>query len=260
MRRLLVALALLAACRRAPPTPMLLIAGASTMQRYLETLVTAFAKREPSIRVVSDAGGAAAGVIALRRGAIDVALLTRDLKPEEDDPLVRNYLIAKDGIAIVVNPANPVSNLTLAQLKQIYTLEIVSWKALGGPDVKIELLTRDPTARLQRSLRDLVLAGDEMPRGHMVTSRAEMLAAIQASPWAIGFTSLHMLTKELKAFTIDGVPMNRVTILSGRYPLARSFYIATYGAPTPEADKLVRFTLGDAGQSLLAGDGLIPVR
>jgi phosphate transport system substrate-binding protein len=100
-RRLLMIVAVgvvvLGSCRRTPPTSMLLIAGSTTMQRYIANIVAAFAKREPTINIVSDAGGAAAGIIALKRGAIDVALLARDLTNDEDDTQIRNYLVAKDG-------------------------------------------------------------------------------------------------------------------------------------------------------------------
>ena len=249
----------LASCRRTPPTSMLLIAGSTTMQRYIANIIAAFAKREPTINVVSDAGGAAAGIIALKRGAIDVALLARDLTNDEDDPQIRNYLVAKDGLAIIVSPANPVSNLTMDQLRQVYQEKIVSWKALGGPDAKIEILTREPTAKVQRSLRDLILRGDEMPHGRQVNSRQMMMSAVKSSPNALGFVSLRGLTEDVKDLTIDGVAMSRLTILSGRYPLSRSFYVVLYGLSTPTADKLVSFTLSAEGQAIFAEDGLIPV-
>jgi phosphate transport system substrate-binding protein len=255
-----VSVLVLGSCRRTPPTSMLLVAGSTTMQRYIANIVAAFAKREPTINVVSDAGGAAAGVIALKRGAIDVALIARDLTNDEDDPQIRNYLVAKDGLAIIVSSANPVSNLTMEQLRQIYQEKIVSWKALGGPDAKIEILTREPSAKVQRSLRDLVLRGDEMPVGRQVNSRQEMTSAVKASPNAMGFVSLRGLTDDVKALTIDGVAMSRLTILSSRYPLSRSFYVALYGLSTPAAEKLVSFTLSAEGQAIFAEDGLIPVR
>jgi phosphate transport system substrate-binding protein len=257
---LALALVALAGCKRAPSTQMLLVAGSTTMQRVLTHIVAEFAKREPGINIVNEAGGAAAGIIALKRGAIDVATLSRDLTKDEDDGRIRDYLIARDGLAIILNPANPIANLTVAQLRQIYTQQVTSWKALGGPDAKIEILTRDSTVQVQRSLRDIVLHGAPLPPGREVSSRDEMIEAVKTAPNAIGFVSLRGMDPSVKALTINGVAMTRLTILSGRYPLSRSFYLVLYGLSAPAAEKLVTFARSADGQAILAEDGLIPVR
>ena len=242
-----------------PQEQVLLVAGSSTMRSFVDPLVDDFKKKEAHTVVENQAGGATAGVIALKRGAIDVAMLTRDLKEEEDDRELRNYLVARDAIAIVVNKQNPVSDLSRHQLHKIYEGEITSWKALGGPDAPIEILTREPGSTTEKSVRDYVLGGDEMPKGRQTQSRDDMVAAVKSSPNAIGFAPLAGISPDVKVLTIDGVPITRPTVLSGRYPLSRSFYLVLYGASSPTAERFVAFALSKEGQDLLAKDGLLPV-
>jgi len=99
-----------------------------------------------------------------------------------------------------------------------------------------------------------------MPPGRQVGSHQEMLDAVKSSPGAIGFVSLREIQPGVKVATIDGVAIDRLTILSGRYPLSRSFYLVLYGDSTPAAEKLVAFALSDAGQAIFAEDGLVPLR
>ena len=245
--------------QHAPAEEVLLVAGSSTMRSFVTPLVDEFKKKETRAIIENQAGGATAGVIALKRGAIDVAMLTRDLREEEDDPQLRNYLVARDAIAILVNTQNPVSNIPRKMLHKVYEGEITSWKALGGPDAPIEILTREPASNAQKSLRDYVLGGDEMPKGRQVNSREEMIAAVKASPNAIGFGQLAAVTSDTKELTIDGVPINKLTVLSSRYPLSRSFYLVLYGAAAPGAERFVAFALSKEGQDAFAKQGLLPV-
>ncbi len=238
----------------------ILIAGSTTMQRYLKPVVEAFAKEYPNVTVVSEAGGAAAGVMALKRGSIDVATMTRDVKPAEDDIDLRNYLIARDGIALLVNPSNPVKSLTVEQLTPIYQGLTTSWKAVGGDDAPITLLTRDPESNTQRSLRDLLVGGDQLPAGKLMKTTADLMKEVASDPHAIGFVSSHHVTPEMHVLQVGDVEKTRNTVLSGRSPLARSFYVVHFGqAPPPAAGKFVAFLLSDKGRAAIEKEGLIVV-
>jgi phosphate transport system substrate-binding protein len=250
-----------ATCKAPAPQETLLIAGSSAMKLYMAPVVEAFAAKNPKASIVCEEGGAAAGVIALKREAIDVAMIGRDVTPEEDEDALRDFLVARDGVAIVVPKANPISSLTLKQLAEIASGAVTSWKAIGGADAPITVLDRPVTSELRKSFMDLVLEGEEPTHAATIAKgNEELMATLAANPHAIGYVSYHHADSPgIKTLTIGGVEMNRGTMLSGRYPLTRSFYLAVYMKPTPLADAFISFAVSKEGQSLLAGKGLLSV-
>lgn len=277
-------LALAPGCRSQTKTQeTLLIAGNASLARYLEPVVREFTALHPSASVVVEPGGSTAAVIALKRGAIDVAALSRLVAAEEDDPYLHDYQICRDGIAIVLSPANPLLaggeasalaeakaaegkeksrtvDLTKRQLEDIFSGDVTSWKQLGGPDRPINAYVREKTSRSSRSFNELVLDGDDPFPGAKVVKRTDdMIEALKKDPNGIGFLSVRKLTKELVVAKVEGVEMNRLTMLSGRYPLARTFYLAVYMKPSKLAEEFLQFTLSKTGQELLAKDGLLAV-
>jgi len=258
-RELLVGAATLvaaAACRRARPRASLLVAGAKAMESYVTLLAAAF---DPAVAFVVEAGGASASVIALKRGAIDVATMLRDFTEREEDPLLRNYLVARDGIAILVNRANPIKDLRMDDLRRIYARDVTSWREVGGADVPIAIVTREDSSHTQRSLRDILLGGDRMPDGRTASSREQMVAMVAKDPNAIGFSAFAGIGGDVSVVAVDSVPLTRPTIVSGRYPLSRSFYLVLYGTSTPAAERFVSFAIGSDGQAILEHAGLLPV-
>jgi phosphate transport system substrate-binding protein len=257
---LLVAATLLS-CRPKKAPESLLIAGSTTMAAYLRPVADAFAHRNPGTNVVCDEGGASAGLVALKRGAIDVALLSRDLVAEEDNLYLRDYLVARDGVAIVVHPNNPVKKLRVKELTGIFSGETTSWKAVGGPDQPIRLLDLPKGERARKSLQDLLLSGEEPSKSaRVVGSVTEMASTVAADVAAIGYLALRNMSSSVAAIAVDGVEMSRFTMLSGRYPLTRSFYLVTYQEQSRIVSSFVEFALSREGQDIIAAQGLIPVR
>jgi phosphate transport system substrate-binding protein len=249
-----------AACKPGAPQETLLIAGSSSMKLYLDPVVEAFAAAHPRASVVCEGGGAAAGVLALKREAIDIALIGRDVTAEEDDDNLRDFLVARDGVAIVVSKSNSIAGLTLKQLAEIASGTITSWKQVGGPDAPIVFLDRPKTSQLRKSFMDLVLEGEEPMNGATIAKTyEEMAAAITTNIHALGYVSFHHAGADLRALPINGVEMSRGTMLSGRYPLTRSFYLAVYMKPSSLAESFVSFTMSKEGQSLLVDKGLLAV-
>jgi phosphate transport system substrate-binding protein len=248
-----------AGCKRAPETETLLIAGSSTMSAYLAPVVKEFAAKNPSVNVVSEGGGSTAGLVALKHGAIDVAAVARPIKPTEDDLYLRDYLVARDGVAVVVNPANPVGDLTVHQLARIFDGEATKWHDVGGGEGAILVVARDQSSHVRKSFEELlVLSGDESAPGQRIAANAaELLDIVRATPGAIGYLTLHRMGPGVKALRVNGVEMTRMTMLSGRYPLSRSFYLAVHLNGAPLADKFIEFTLSKDGQNILATDGLL---
>ena len=251
---------LCATCKPPQLEETLLIAGSSTMKLYLEPVVSAFAAKNPRASIVCEGGGAAAGAIALKREAIDVAMIGRELYAEEDDDNLKDFLVARDGVAIVVSKANPIAGLTMKQLADIASGAVTTWKDVGGSDGPITLVDRPKTSQLRKSFMDLVLQGEE-PTHTATPSKGneEMAQVIQANANAIGYVSYHHASADLKVLPINGVEMSRATMLSGRYPLTRSFYLAVYMRPSALAESFVTFALSKAGQALLVEKGLLAV-
>ncbi len=247
-------------CKPRAPQETLLIAGSSAMKLYLQPVVDAFAAKNPRASVVCEEGGAAAGVIALKREAIDIAMISRDITTDEDDDNLRDYLVARDGVAIVVSKSSPITALTLKQLAEIASGAVTSWKQVGGPDAPITLLDRPKSSQLRKSFMDLVLQGEEPTRTATIAKGyEETAAALAANPHAIGYISYHHAGPDLRAVVLNGIEMTRGTMLSGRYPLTRSFYLAVYMEPSTIAEAFVSFTLSREGQSLLVDKGLLAV-
>jgi phosphate transport system substrate-binding protein len=252
--------ATLIGCKEPPKTDTLLIAGSSTMRLYMDALVKGFVAHNATVSVVSEGGGSTAAIVALKHGAIDIADVSRTVTAKEDDVYLRDYLVARDGIAIIVNPANPVNDLTSQQLAQIFRGDTVSWGKVGGSKEPIALIDRGAGSQLRRSLEDLVLGGEEVAApAKVASSSAEMLDAVQSRPTAIGYVTLRKLEPGVKALRIDGVEMSRPTMLSGRYPLARSFYLVVHMKSSPVAERFIEFVLSKQGQDLFAADGLLEV-
>lgn len=249
-----------AACKPAAPQETLLIAGSSSMKMYLDPVVAAFAAAHPKASIVCEGGGAAAGVLSLKREAIDIAMVAREVTPDEDDDHLRDFLVARDGVAVVVSKSMPVSGITSKQLADIASGVITSWKAVGGPDAPITFIDRPKTSQLRKSFMDLVLQGEEPMRGATVANGFEEMAAdIAGNVHAVGYVSFHRLGAEMKALAINGVEMNHGTMLSNRYPLTRSFYLAVYLKPSPLAESFLSFTMSKEGQALLVDKGLLAV-
>jgi phosphate transport system substrate-binding protein len=254
--------------RRSGPAPAretLLIAGNAVMIRYLDPVIKEFQARHPHTSVVAEPGGTTAAVIALKRGAIDLAAMSRLSSADEDDPYFRDVQIFRDALAVVVHPSNPLDNVTLKQLELVYDGQETGWKALGGADTPIAAWARDKANKTTaRSFNELVLGGDDPFAGaHFATSSKAILEAVRGDPRAIGYVTLrHVLdgAAGLKTLQVEGVELNRRTILSGRYPLSRTFYLGVYLKPTPAAEEFLRFACSREGQEIFAKDGQLAVR
>ncbi len=249
-----------ASCHLHAAQDTLLIAGSSTMKLYIDPVVEAFRAKNPTASIEIQGGGAEAGIIALKREAIDVALISREIAADEDDDNLRDYLVARDGVAIVVSKASPITGLTMKQLADIASGAVTSWKDVGGPSARVAFIDRAKGSHLRKSFKDLVLGGEDPLRGAKVAERQEdVLRALDADPSAVSFVSFHHAAADLKALPINGVEMTRSTMLSGRYPLTRSFYVAVYMKPSKLADSFIGFAMSKEGQSLLVDKGLLAV-
>jgi phosphate transport system substrate-binding protein len=239
----------------------LLIAGATSMQPALVSLVTAFAAKNGHIDAVVEGGGSTPGLIAVQRGAIEIAALTRQPTRFEETADTRAFLICKDALAIAVHASVPLKTLSYAAIRQIFQGQVENWRDVGGPDLAIQLVHRsDENSVVFSAALQMLLEQEDVPdKAQRVDSDEAMREMITARRGAIGYLSLKNLTAGLNVLEIGGVAPGRITALSGRYPLTRPYYLATHGPLNDAVSGFLAFVRGAEGQSILEREGLIRV-
>lgn len=240
----------------------LLIGGASAMYDLNVALGKEFEKRH-GVKVIVERGGSLQGLLAAKRHAIDIAAMARDLEGAEAELQAHNHLIARDAIAIVVNPKNPIRQARREVIHDVLTGKIDNWKALGGSDSPIEVVMRPRYTSTSRYVSEVVLAGADLsPKSHFRRTRDELLAFIRQTPNAIGCVATDDggLPADIPSLDIDGIPITRETILSGRYPFERSLYLMTFGQVRKQALDFIALAESPEGQAIVDRSGFIPVR
>lgn len=249
--------------RRAPARHnALLIGGSSAMYELNLALGKEFEKRY-GVKVIVERGGSLPGLLAVKRHAIDIAAMARDLEGAEAEAQAHNHLIARDAIAVVVNARNPVRQLRQQLVHDILTGKIDNWKTVGGTDGPIEVLLRPRESSTSRYVSEIVLAGaDPSLQTHFKKTRDELLAAIRQNPHAIGCVATDDggLPADIVSLDIDAVPITRETLLSGRYPYKRSLYLMTYGVVRQQALDFIALAESSEGQAIVNQAGFVPVR
>lgn len=237
------------------PKSSVLIAGSTTVLPYSKELAAAFMAANPDVEVIYDGGGTTAGLIALQRGAVDIAAMSRDIRRAEDSWHIKNVMIGKDAIAIAVAPENPIRALSRAQVRGILEGKLTNWSAVGGPDAAIEIIQRKAGSTTRKGLEEMVLDHGEVPRQAMtVESARDMVAAIAARPHAIGYLAMKDLLPGVIGVDIDGIPLNRPTLYSGRYPYTRSLYYVTGVAPNETVRRFLAFVRSPDGQDVIENE------
>jgi len=240
----------------------LIVAGSGRMLPYNRDIEALFEQENSDINVVCEGGGSYPALLALKRGLIDIAAISQELSRHDDDPRLRLHLVAKDAVALIVNPKNPIQSVTREDLREIMEGRQGNWGMFGGGDTEIDLIDRrggDPTDRAEAV--ETVLGHHEPFKNvaAYVGSDEEMIKAVAANPDALGFCGWEDLTPDVRPLAIAGVPLSRETMLSGSYPFAWPYYYVTLGPPNPTIDRFLAFTRTEQVQAMLAKGGLLRV-
>lgn len=235
------------------------IAGSTSVQGLSEELAGEFMARNRGVKINVAGGGSGAGIKAAQDGTADIGASSRELKPEEKQ--VQEHLIAKDGIAVIVHKDNPVDNLSLAQMQQVFAGEITNWRELGGNDAGISLVVREEGSGTRGAFEEIVLKDKPFPAGVLVqNSTGAVRTAVAGNPDAIGFISIGSMNDEVKALKVDGVEATTENVLNGSYKIARPFLYLTKEEPQGTVKAFIDFVLSDDGQSIIEESGFVPVR
>lgn len=239
-----------------PKKQTVTIAGSSSVMPFTEKLAEHFMVDHPHFVVDVQGGGSTAGIQACLNHTVDIGMSSRQLKDEEK--ILNQIIICYDGISLVVNPQNPISSMTLQEVRNIFSGKIKSWGELGWIDRRIDAVSREEGSGTRGSFEELVMKGAEIDDGIMVQdSNGSVKEVVATDPYAIGYISLGLVDKRVKAVTIDGVAPTIDAIKLGEYKIVRPFLYVTYGELDETGKEFIYFVLSTTGQNLLKKEGLI---
>ena len=237
--------------------------GSTSMEKLANALSEAFMEEYPDVTVTAEFVGSGAGIEAVTNGTADIGNSSRSLKDEEKAAGVVENVVAIDGIAVCVDPANEVADLTKEQLTNIYNGTVTNWKEVGGADEPIIVIGREAGSGTRGAFEELVDLVDGCKYANELDSTGAVIAKVASTPGAIGYASLDALDDSVKALSLEGVEATAENIKAGNYFLSRPFVMATKGEISEQNDLVQAwfdFVLGDEGQQVASEVGLITVK
>ena len=237
--------------------------GSTSMEKLANALSEAFMEKYPDVTVTAEFVGSGAGVEAVTNGTADIGNSSRSLKDEEKAAGVVENVVAIDGIAVCVDPANEVANLTKEQLTNIYNGTVTNWKEVGGADEPIIVIGREAGSGTRGAFEELVDLKDACKYANELDSTGAVIAKVASTPGAIGYASLDALDDSVKALSLEGVEATAENIKAGNYFLSRPFVMATKGEISEQNDLVQAwfdYVMGDEGQQIASEVGLITVK
>ena len=236
------------------------LAGSTSMEKLCEAMSESFMEKYPNVTVTVEYTGSGAGLESLNAGTIDIGNASRNLKDDEKSGGAVENIVAIDGIAVIVDKDNTVTDLTTDQLKQIYTGEVTNWKDLGGNDEAIVVIGRENGSGTRSAFEELLEVEDSCQYAQELDSTGGVLAKVASTPGAIGYVSLDVVDDSVQAVSLNSVEANEENILAGDYILCRPFVMATMGEIS-EQNELVQawfdYVESEEGQAVISGLGLI---
>ncbi len=233
--------------------------GSTSVESVVQTFIEVYMEENEGVTITYSPTGSSTGVAGAEDGSLDIGLSSRGLKDEEKTNLTET-VFALDSIAIIVNPANTVADLSLDTLAQIYKGEITNWSEVGGNDAEIVVIGRDSASGTRDGFESVVGVKDECAYDEEQASGGGVLASVQATEGAIGYTSLSAVSDNVNVLTIDGVTPTEDTVKDGTYKIQRPFVFATKTDGISEgAQKFMDWALSAEAAELVRSAGAIPV-
>ncbi len=235
--------------------------GSTSMEKVVGALGEQFMADNSGVKVTYDATGSGAGIEAASNGSADIGLSSRALKDEETSAGLVGTTVALDGIAVIVNPANGVENLTVEQIAQIFTGEITDWSELGGEAGTISCIGREAGSGTRDGFESITGTKDACKMDQELTSTGAVIEAVAGNPNAIGYASLSALKDSVKAVTVNGVACSEETVLDGSYEIQRPFVFVTRDGVelSDQAQAFFDFATSAEANELIRAAGAVPV-
>ena len=237
--------------------------GSTSMQKVINTLGEAFMNENKGITFTYNPTGSGSGIKAVQEGRCDIGLSSRALKAEEKEVGLKETVLAYDGIAIIVNPENPVSDLTLEQIASIYTGAVTDWSEFGSDAGAIAVIGRESGSGTRDGFESITGTEDQCVLAQELSSTGAVIEAVRTTPGAIGYASLSAVQdqKGITVLTVGGVAPSEATVLDGSYAIQRPFVFATRTdeALSDAAQAFFDFATSTAASDLIANAGAVPV-
>ena len=238
------------------------IAGGTAHIPVMKEAARLIMTKNPAIKITIAGGGSGVGVKQVGEGLVDIGNTGRPLKSSEIEQYgLRTFPFAIDGVAVAVNPANPVSDLTNEQIKAIYSGGVTNWKDVGGKDAPITLYTREDGSGTREVFATVAIkGGDILQTASIVNSNGAMKTAIAQDPNAVGYVGIGHVDKNVKALSVNGIAATQENASSGKYPVTRDLFMNVRQNVTPLTIDFVDFILtSKEGEAIIAKSGYIPI-
>lgn len=237
----------------------IIIAGSTSVQPFIEKIAEHFMEKYPEIKINVQGGGSTAGIQATFNRTCNIGTSSRDLRVDERGLGV--ILIAVDGIAVIVHKKNPVTNLSLEEVRGIFSGKITNWKELGGTDEIVIPVTREEGSGTRASFEKMIMGDAAISDACLVQdSNGAVREIIATTPQGIGYISVGLVDKREQAVAINGIKPTLANLIAGKYRFTRPFLLLLLEEPTGNVEKFINYTLSEEGQNILRADGLISVR
>ena len=233
--------------------------GSTSMEKVIGALSESFMANNADTTVTYNPTGSGSGITAVQEGTCDIGLSSRALKDEEKSAGLKETVLAYDGIAIIVHPDNPVSDLTIEQIAQLYTGEITNWKDVGGNDAEVVLIGREAASGTRDGFESITGTKEKCQYRQELTSTGDVITAVSQNPDAIGYASLASIKDSVKALNVDGVTPGEDTVKDGSYKVQRPFVLVTVEgkALTPVAQAFFDYATSPDAAAIIAKAGAV---
>ena len=236
--------------------------GSTSMEKVIGFLSEAYMEENSGVKVTYNPTGSGSGIKAVEEGRCDIGLSSRDLKDEEKSAGLVGTVVALDGIAIVVNPQNKVTDLTIDQIAALYRGEITNWKDVGGDDAPVVPIGREAASGTRDGFESITGTKDKCSHSQELTSTGDVIATVGSNPNAIGYASLASVKDSVRALKVEGVEPTTETIQNGQYKIQRDFVMVTKSGVTlsPAAQAFFNYATSGAADDMIVKAGAVPVK
>jgi len=242
------------------------IKGSTTVLPIAQACAEAYMHKYEDVDISVQGGGSGVGIASVMDGTADIGDASRPAKDKEIAKAKENGIelyqnvIAKDGIAIIVHPSNPINEITREQAKAIYTGKITNWKELGGKDAEIVVVNRDSASGTFETFNEIVLKKEKVfPSALQKMSNRGVADTVTVTELAIGYIGMGYITPKVKALVVEGVKPTKENVVDGTYPIARDLYMYTNGKPKGVVASFIGFVLSKDGQKLVEQEGFVSI-
>ena len=231
--------------------------GSTSVEKVLASLIEAFAAEHPDVFITYDPTGSGAGITAATEGVADIGLSSRALKDSETG--LDATIFALDGIAIIVNNSNAVTNLSIEQIAGLFTGEITNWNEVGGANSPVAIIGREGGSGTRSGFEEIMGVVDKCVYDQELTSGGAIITAVASNEYAIGYTSLSAVGDQVSAVSVNGITCSEATVKDGTYAVQRPFVMVTQSGRelSPEVKAFIEFALSSDAAEIIANAGAV---